>query len=59
MATDKDKRIDQLPDLEEVTGREEIPVSLDGKNYNVDIEQVKEYAAAKPITTKQIDTLFP
>lgn len=62
MATDKDKKIYELPDLENVTGDEEFPVSYNGKNYNVNISQVKEFVGegekTTPISTKQIDTLF-
>lgn len=63
MATNKDKKIYELPDLETVTGDEEFPVSYNGKNYNVNISQVKEYIGdseeSTPITNKQIDSLFP
>lgn len=54
-----DKTIYQLPDLEEVTGDEEFPVSYNRKNYNVNISQVKDYVAGNTITNEQIDTLFP
>lgn len=63
MATNNDKKIYELPDLETVTGDEEFPVSYEGKNYNVNISQVLEYVenegGAKNISETQIDSLFP
>lgn len=54
----ENKKIPDLPDIEEVTGDEEFPVSYMGKNYNMNVSQVKEYIGLEPISEKQIDSLF-
>lgn len=58
MATEN-KKIYELPDIDEVTGDEEFPVTYQGKNYNVNISQVRDYiGGVERITESQIDGLF-
>lgn len=57
MATEN-KKIYELPDIAEVTGDEEFPVTYQKKNYNVNISQIKEYVGGEVITNEEIDSLF-
>lgn len=64
MANQNDKTIWQLPDIDNVTGDEELPVSYQGKNYNVNISQIATYVKGvegddfKPMTDTEIDDIF-
>lgn len=42
MADDKDKKIDEVPHLEELTGEEKIPVSADGEPRYIEVQQIVE-----------------
>lgn len=42
MADSKDKKIGEVPHLEQVTGKEKIPVSADGEPGYVEIKQIRE-----------------
>lgn len=60
MANEGDKTIWQLPDIESISGDEEIPLSYNGKNYNVNISQIAEFANADIPTASQgdVDDIF-
>lgn len=63
MATidDKDKKIGEVPHLQELKGDEKIPVSAEGEPRYVEIQQILDAGKGEettPVTTTQIDTLF-
>lgn len=54
--TNNGLKISQLDPLSKLTGKEEIPVALNGKNYKVSIEQI--WQEAPTIENEEIDSLF-
>lgn len=62
MADDKDKKIGEVPHLQDIKGDEKIPISAEGEPRYVEIRQILDAGKGEesaPITSKQIDTLFP
>lgn len=54
--TNNGLKISQLDPISELTGKEEVPVAFNGKNYKMTVEQV--WQSAPTITNEEINSLF-
>lgn len=63
MADDKDKKIGEVPHLQQIKGDEKIPVSAENEPRYIELRQILEASGegeiSTPISKQQIDTLFP